>query len=114
MQGGGGLPPALEDEVAQRGLTLSVLFCLGIPLLLLLLGAGLTAAFAAGQPLLALVGLFSMPALALGAERRIGLWLAKAPQHRRMPEQTGEGPKLRDDRLIKVANAARTNLRNGT
>ncbi len=92
MQAGDGPTLAPDDGAAQTGLTLSVLLHLGIPLLLLLLGAGLTAVFASGAPLLALVGLLSLPVLALGAARRNRLRLTKAPQYRLVRMQTGEEP----------------------
>ena len=64
----------------QPGLAAVALLCFGAPLALLLLGAGLTAAFAPEQPGLALLGLVFLPGLGLagglGARRRIESWLA--------------------------------------
>lgn len=95
MQPGGGPTLVLADGAPRLGLTLSALLHLGVPLLLLLLGAGLTAAFAADAPLLALVGLLSLPALALvGAGGRSRLWLRKAPQYRQVRKQGGEQPEF--------------------
>lgn len=64
----------------QPGVAAAALLCFGLPLALLLLGAGLVAAFAAGRPWLALLGLALLPALGMaagiGARQRIESWLA--------------------------------------
>ncbi len=58
------------------GLTPSVLLCFGLPLLLLLIGAGLVAALAPQQPELALVGLSSLLGMVLFGRARIERWLS--------------------------------------
>lgn len=70
----------LPADGVQQGLAAAALLCFGVPLALLLTAAGLTAACAPDHPGLALLGLASIPGLALvggfGGRRRIESWLA--------------------------------------
>ena len=61
----------------QKGLALAALICFAAPLALLLVGAWLAGALLPERPEWALLGLASLPGVALGAGRRVESCLAQ-------------------------------------
>ena len=61
-----------------RGLAAAALICFGVPLAFLLLSAGLAAALVPDRPELALLGLLSLPGVAIAVRRRIAFGQANA------------------------------------
>ena len=68
---------ASASAAPQKGLALAALICFAAPLALLLVGAWLAGALLPAHPEWALLGLLSLPGVALGARRRVEFSLAR-------------------------------------